>query len=481
MKKHDLSPDTEVVLLLCGRFGGERQEPYAPLSPSEYSELAKLLIAHGGNPSKLLTAALSTVLPNLGETRLTRERVEFLLGRGTAMALALERWARGGIWVISRADAEYPSRVKRQLKHNAPPLLYGAGETALLENGGLAIVGSRDITPEAFSFTEAIAARCARERWTVVSGGARGADAAAMQGVTAAGGYCIGVLANDLLKTSMNRQNRIGLQEGRLLLVSPFNPETGFSKGGAMGRNRYIYTLADRALVIDSAHDSGGTWAGAVENLKHGWIPLYVRRPADGPGNEPLIAKGATPFVFRPDSQQTLAEFFSSTAAATGACADASTTKEAQLPRHPSTEPDPIEHARNTPASDKQQEGQAIATESVDSVSAKSSEGSERPAEAYVSAMQTTSDDEACGLHSADEVPPHSVGEPSWDMYLDFRTKVISVMEGNTLTEDEIAQFLGIQKKQAQLWLARACEDSLVAKQKGRPARYFIQNQSSLC
>jgi hypothetical protein len=41
-----------------------------------------------------------------------------------------------------------------------------------------------------------------------------------MQGATESGGYTIGVLANDLLKASVNRQNRMGLQEGRLVLVS---------------------------------------------------------------------------------------------------------------------------------------------------------------------------------------------------------------------------------------------------------------------
>ena len=40
MTQEALSADTEVVLLLCGRFGGEKQEPHAPLSPREYGELA---------------------------------------------------------------------------------------------------------------------------------------------------------------------------------------------------------------------------------------------------------------------------------------------------------------------------------------------------------------------------------------------------------------------------------------------------------
>ena len=109
--------------------------------------------------------------------------------------------------------------------------------------GGLAIIGSRDATEGALDFTRGVAARCAQEGMGVVSGGARGVDAAAMQGSTDAGGFTIGVLAADLLKASVNRQNRLCLQEGHLVLVSPFYPEAGFNAGNAMGRNKYIYAL----------------------------------------------------------------------------------------------------------------------------------------------------------------------------------------------------------------------------------------------
>ena len=247
MSHQVLSADTEVVLLLCGRFGGERQEQYQPLSAREYGELAKWLNARTLRPADLLTDVGRVQLQAVHDAKLERKRVDFLLGRGTAMALALERWSRGGLWVISRGDAEFPKRLKRHLKHAAPPLLYGAGKKELLDMGGLAIIGSRDATDDALEFTREVAATCAREGIGVVSGGARGVDMAAMQGSSEAGGYTIGVLANDLLKISVNRQNRLGLQEGRLVLVSPFYPEAGFNAGNAMGRNKYIYALSDRA------------------------------------------------------------------------------------------------------------------------------------------------------------------------------------------------------------------------------------------
>ena len=61
-----------------------------------------------------------------------------------------------------------------------------------------------------------------------------------------------------------------------------------------MGRNKLIYTLADYALVISSDFNKGGTWAGSTENLKNGWVPLFVMDSMHMPeGNKMLLEKGA--------------------------------------------------------------------------------------------------------------------------------------------------------------------------------------------
>jgi len=56
-----------------------------------------------------------------------------------------------------------------------------------------------------------------------------------------------------------------------------------------------IYGLAEFAVVVSSDHQSGGTWAGAVEALKAGWCPVLVRDGDGVPhGNEELLKLGAT-------------------------------------------------------------------------------------------------------------------------------------------------------------------------------------------
>lgn len=476
MSKQDMNEDTEVVLLLCGRFGGEKQEPFQPLSSREYGELARWLNARSLRPSDLLTAQGHEALADLHEARLERKRVDFLLGRGTAMALALERWSRGGLWVMSRGDSDFPKRLKRHLKNSAPPLLYGAGDRSLLDSGGLAIIGSRDASASALEYTRWVAARCSEEGMAVVSGGARGVDAASMQGATEAGGRCIGVLACDLLKTSVNRQNRIGLQEGRLVLISPFFPEAGFNAGNAMGRNRYIYTLADHALVIDSALRSGGTWEGAVENLKNGWVPLYVRTPGEGQGNAALVADGALPFTLAMDSTDSVSEFFSTQeAAATLAETDGTGAQTSLL----ASEPESSAHAASVEpiaSSEQKQPSMPAVSELTSSLQQAPADVESVELSLEVDASSPNQAPEPAVDHEAEVVKPQvawGAGTVSLDMYSDFMAKLRTLLAEAPLTEDDIASQLGLEKAQAKAWLKRASEAGFVEKLK-KPVRYSL-------
>ena len=194
------------------------------------------------------------------------------------LSQAVERWQTRAIWVVSRADAEYPRRLKARLKEDAPPVLYGCGDAAILDTGGLAVVGSRHVDDALVEYTESIGRLAAKARRTLVSGGARGIDQAAMRGALDAGGKVAGVLADSLERAALNREHRNLLMDGQLVLISPYDPAAGFNVGHAMQRNKLIYALADAALVVSSDYEKGGTWAGAVEQLeKLRFVPVYVR------------------------------------------------------------------------------------------------------------------------------------------------------------------------------------------------------------
>ena len=137
-----------------------------------------------------------------------------------------------------------------------------------------------------------MARQAALEGLNVVSGGAKGVDETAMLGALSVEGTASGVLAEGLLKAAVSSKWRNHLMNKQLVLVSPFSPEARFQVGNAMARNKYIYCLADYGLVVRSDEGSGGTWSGAIENLKKGWVPLYVKPDSDAPGNRALIAQG---------------------------------------------------------------------------------------------------------------------------------------------------------------------------------------------
>ena len=222
-----------------------------------------------------------------------RDRIQRLLNRGMALSLALEKWQRAGIWVVARSEPDYPTRLKERLKHLSSPILFGCGNVELLETGGIAVVGSRNTRVEDEKFALSLGDELARSGKSVVSGDARGIDQAAMRGAIDAGGTVIGVLADSLLKMSVSQKYRQALHRRDLVLVSPFHPEVGFTAGNAMARNKYIYCLSDAAVVVHSG-TSGGTWNGAIENLKNRWVPLWVKHTTDrNAGNEELVRRGA--------------------------------------------------------------------------------------------------------------------------------------------------------------------------------------------
>ena len=46
--------------------------------------------------------------------------------------------------------------------------------------------------------------------------------------------------------------------------------------------------------MVAAGKESGGTWTGAIENLKHGWVPLWVKEhPDPDSGNAALVQRGA--------------------------------------------------------------------------------------------------------------------------------------------------------------------------------------------
>lgn len=286
----------QATMLLCCHFNKNEVKNFKPLSGLEYSKLAQWLYQNKWSPADLLSQT-DEILTEWDDPKgkITAERIKQLLGRGVSMSFALEKWTKQGIWVISRVSEFYPKAIKKHLGEQRPPILFGLGNQQLLNQISLGFVGSRSITENDEIFASEKAKQAVEEGYTIISGGAKGVDQAAMQAALEYGGQSIGILADGIYTNETRRIFLNYLRQGNLVLISPFFPEAKFSVGSAMARNKFIYTMSEAVIVVKSDKDKGGTWTGAKENLNKKWVPLLVRDIAEE-GNQALIQIGGIGF-----------------------------------------------------------------------------------------------------------------------------------------------------------------------------------------
>ncbi len=285
-----MNPDSLALLLLCSHLGLD-DDSAKPLTLREWHPLYRRLQAASLRPSDLLTVSTGDSPLDLSSDETAR--ITSLLSRD--IQHEIKRLASLGIYPLTRADPDYPERYRTRLKDSAPAVLFYAGERALLGQPGIAVVGSRHLDDAGKECAAFVGNACGISGMVLYSGGAKGVDTISMESALEARGTAVGVLADSLERAV--RGQKEALRRGDLCLVTPYSSNAGFSVGAAMGRNRLIYTLADYAIVVASDAEAGGTWAGATETLKNGWVPVFVLEHEQMPeGNKLLLQKGALPF-----------------------------------------------------------------------------------------------------------------------------------------------------------------------------------------
>src|SRR5271166_2037850 len=131
-----LSPNAQAILLLTAPLiAGRGASSSELLSPREYKRLARHLREIQHEPADLVSPDAADLL-RACQSVIEEARLQRLLGRGFLLSQVIERWQARAIWVISRADAEYPRRLKARMREDAPAVIYGCGDMSLLESGG---------------------------------------------------------------------------------------------------------------------------------------------------------------------------------------------------------------------------------------------------------------------------------------------------------------------------------------------------------
>jgi len=291
-----LSDDSIAILLLCSNLAiniknKERPKPFTTLQWQKFSE--KILNSKIERPSKLLNMSRSDIEKAVNLSVSELDRIEQLLVRKINLAIEVDNLRSKGIMITTRAEKNYPIKFKRILKKKCPPVIYFSGDIGIANMKSMGVVGSRNIDESGEKFTKLLAEKCVSSKLAIVSGGARGVDSISEESTIMFGGRVVSVVSDSLAKKIMIKRNRSALLEGRLLMMSIVHPNATFKGYNAMERNKYIYALSDVTTVVASDYNKGGTWSGAVENLKNNWVPLLVRYENKIPeGNHELIKLG---------------------------------------------------------------------------------------------------------------------------------------------------------------------------------------------
>ncbi len=210
-------------------------------------------------------------------------------------SFVVENLLNQGYEIIPITSTLYPANIKKNLKMKySPAVVYIKGNSKLLKEKSIAIVGSRKATQIALDFTDNIAKGASGNFKVVVSGFAKGVDRQALDSALSYSGQSIIVLPQGIATFSSGfKKYYKQIINGDVLVLSTFFPNAPWSVQLAMARNPIIYGLADEIFVAESS-DKGGTWSGVIDGLRKGRI-IYVRNPKPGENNANslLIEKGA--------------------------------------------------------------------------------------------------------------------------------------------------------------------------------------------
>ncbi len=248
-----LSDDTNVTLLLCAWFGGE--DRHLPLEVREYNVLARWLHQNDYRPRNLTDRTCAQTAAR--QTGLLDDRLVALLDRGISLGFYLEEWQRRDYWVVGRADAAYPKRIRQLLRSSAPPVLFGTGEPKLLDQGATAVIGPDHVMEQSNEHARAMAALCAQHHRITIAAGKQTISSGVVKSGIDSGGSVIWVLQGPVFGEPLRKSFRRAKAAGKFMMLSGRSPadKRPISQEPEIGR--IAMALCDSAIYIDGTELSG--------------------------------------------------------------------------------------------------------------------------------------------------------------------------------------------------------------------------------
>ena len=186
-------------------------------------------------------------------------------GNADGAQQALEWLGDSANAIVTLADADYPQLLLQTA--DPPPLLYVKGRRELLNRPALAVVGSRNATPQGLANAEDFARELSNAGITIVSGLALGIDAAAHRGGLSGRASSLAVVGTGLDVVYPARNRALAHQLAAAgALVSEFTLGTPALGANFPRRNRVISGLSRGCLVVEAALQSGSLITARLAN-----------------------------------------------------------------------------------------------------------------------------------------------------------------------------------------------------------------------
>ena len=251
------------------------------------------LLEHFGSPEEVYYAEPGDLLQVEG---ITADQVQALENKSLDRAQSiLEECARKDIFLLTAQDALYPQRLKNI--YDPPLLLYGRGSMPLFdEEAAVAVVGTRSCSPYGIRTAERFGFEMSKQGGLVVSGLARGIDAASQLGALRAGGLTAAVLGCGVDVVYPPENDRLYEDVAASgVLLSEYPPGAEPFGWHFPARNRILSGLCLATLVVEAPEKSGALITAATA-LEQGRDVFAIPGPLDAEGSvgcNRLIRDGA--------------------------------------------------------------------------------------------------------------------------------------------------------------------------------------------
>jgi DNA processing protein len=271
----------------------QNHEPWLKLAlvPGIGDGTLRRLLEAFGSPQAALAAARAQLAQHLSSSQIGALQAG---PDATLLADTLAWLETPGHHLIAWPDEDFPALLREMA--DPPMLLFAKGRRDLLGKNCLAIVGSRNATPQGESNAEAFAQILSEAGITIVSGLALGIDAAAHRGGLKGAGSTIAVIGTGLDRVYPARNKALAHEIAEAgLLLSEFALGTISAPGHFPRRNRIISGLSHAVLVVEAALNSGSLITARLA-LEQGRdvmaIPGSIHSPLSK-GCHALIKQGA--------------------------------------------------------------------------------------------------------------------------------------------------------------------------------------------